>query len=206
MKKDLLTAIVIAVVASATFVGVTAMQSTYNTTNDGSTVIKLKGHLTVALKDEFGKIKDYREFDNIVVKNGQGLVGARFFGGNTTALTSATVSTANVIAIGNGTTAATNTQTILVTECSAAAGHVRQTGTVTTNEQGTGTPAIVTIQGTFGAGNCRNFSTATNPVSEAGLFDSTTLGGGNMFARQAFGAVNKGASDSLTVTWTITLS
>ncbi len=206
MKKDLLTAIVIAVVASATFVGVTAMQSTYNTTNDGSNVIKLKGHVSMVLKDEFGKIKDYREFDNVVVKNGQDLVGLRVFGSNSTM----SAATANFIAIGNNTAALTQgiTNTALGTECTGGGSYARQNPTTTpnlqTNVQGTSTSTKITIAGTFGAGNCSNANGSNQSITEAGLFNALT--GGNLFARQTFAAINKGPSDSLTVTWTVTLS
>ncbi len=203
MNKELLTTIVIAVVASATFTGILLMQKTYSTTENQPNLLKLKGHVTLMLKDQFGKVKDYREFDNVVVKNGQDLVGKVFFSGNSS-LTSPT--SPNNLAIGNSTTAASNTQTALGAECQANMAYTRQAGTVTDNLQGTSSSAKVTISGTFGAGNCKNGNGSAYAVSESGLFDSTTVGSGNMFARQQFSAINKGPSDSLTVTWTITLS
>jgi hypothetical protein len=57
-----------------------------------------------------------------------------------------------------------------------------------------------TIQyvGTWAAGD------GTGAIKEAGIFDAST--GGDMLARTKFSVVNKGVSDSMTITWTITVS
>ena len=44
----------------------------------------------------------------------------------------------------------------------------------------------------------------TGAITEAGIFNAST--GGDMFARTKFAVVNKGAADSMTITWTITVS
>ena len=44
----------------------------------------------------------------------------------------------------------------------------------------------------------------TGAITEAGLFDAASSG--DMLARTVFSVVNKGASDSITITWTITIS
>ena len=44
----------------------------------------------------------------------------------------------------------------------------------------------------------------TGGITEAGIFDAAT--GGDMLARTVFSIVNKGAADSMTITWTITVS
>jgi len=44
----------------------------------------------------------------------------------------------------------------------------------------------------------------TGAITEAGIFNAAT--GGDMFARTKFAVVNKGAADSMTITWTITVS
>ena len=56
--------------------------------------------------------------------------------------------------------------------------------------------AVVTHVSTFAAGN------ATGTITEAGIFDASTTG--NMWMSASFGAVTKGASDSLQITWTLT--
>jgi len=44
----------------------------------------------------------------------------------------------------------------------------------------------------------------TGAITEAGIFNASTAG--DMFARTKFAVVNKGALDSMTITWTITVS
>jgi len=56
----------------------------------------------------------------------------------------------------------------------------------------------ITFTTTFAAG------TGTGAVTEAGIFDAATSG--DMLARTKFAVVNKGASDSMTITWTVTIS
>lgn len=49
-----------------------------------------------------------------------------------------------------------------------------------------------------------NAGDGTGALTEAGLFSANS--GGTMLARTVFSAVNKGASDVLTITWTLTIS
>ena len=49
-----------------------------------------------------------------------------------------------------------------------------------------------------------NAGDGTGALTEAGLFSASS--GGTMNARTVFSAVNKGASDVLTITWTVTIS
>ncbi len=66
--------------------------------------------------------------------------------------------------------------------------------TLTTTSSGTS----ITYACTFAAG------TGTGAVTEAGIFDAASSG--DMLARTVFAVVNKGASDSMTITWTVTIS
>ena len=44
----------------------------------------------------------------------------------------------------------------------------------------------------------------TGAITEAGIFDAASAG--DMLARTVFSVVNKGADDSMTITWTVTVS
>jgi hypothetical protein len=46
--------------------------------------------------------------------------------------------------------------------------------------------------------------TGTGAIVEAGLFNASS--GGDMLCRTTFAVVNKGANDSITITWTVTVS
>lgn len=52
----------------------------------------------------------------------------------------------------------------------------------------------------FGAGQ------GTGAITEAGIFNSSSIGGGTMLCRVVFSQVNKAAGDSIAITWTVTIS
>jgi len=91
------------------------------------------------------------------------------------------------IAIGTGTTAAALGDTALQTEVARAA---YTTSSVSTN--------VVSLSNTFAAG------TGTGAITEAGVLNNATSGG-TLLSHVVFSAINKGASDTLTINWTITV-
>ena len=91
------------------------------------------------------------------------------------------------MAIGSGTTAAAAGNTALGTEL----GRVSLTSTTVSSN-------VVTYVATFAAG------TGTGAVTEAGIL--TASSGGTMLCRTVFSVVNKGSADSMTITWTVTVS
>jgi hypothetical protein len=62
--------------------------------------------------------------------------------------------------------------------------------TVTTNQ--------IAYVATFGVG------VGTGALTEAGIFNASTSG--TMLCRTVFAVINKGANDTMTITWTITIS
>jgi len=119
-----------------------------------------------------------QEIPNLVVTAGKNWVADRMNDANTVM---------THMAVGTGTTAADAADTGLETESARGA----LTSTTVTNN------AVAYVE-TFAAG------TATAALTEAGLFDAASSG--DMLARTVFSVVNKGANDSMTVTWTITVS
>ena len=91
------------------------------------------------------------------------------------------------MAIGTGTTSAAAGNTTLVTELDRNA----LTSTTVTN-------AAIAYVATYAAGD------GTGAITEAGLFNASS--GGDMLCRTVFSVVNKGSADSMTITWTITVS
>lgn len=120
-----------------------------------------------------------RDIDNLVVTAGKGYVASR--------IKDATATAMSHMAIGSGTGAAAAGNTALGTEL----GRVSLTSTNVS-------AAVVTYVGTFAAG------TGTGAVTEAGILNASSSG--TMLARTVFSVVNKGANDSMTVTWTVTVS
>jgi len=91
------------------------------------------------------------------------------------------------MALGTGTTAAAAGDTTLGTEIDR---NALTSTTVLTN--------TIAYACTWAAGD------GTGAITEAGIFDAVTAG--DMLARTVFSVVNKGAADSITITWTITIS
>ena len=93
------------------------------------------------------------------------------------------------MAIGTGTTAAAAGDTALGTQSAIVA---LTSTTVSTN--------TVQYVASFPAGT----PASAAAITEAGLFNAASSG--TMLARVVFDEVNKGTADSLTITWTVTIS
>jgi|TARA_B110000238_G_scaffold117807_1_gene127775 hypothetical protein len=138
--------------------------------------IKLTGALTITKN---GKVE--REVKNLVVTAGKGLVASR--------LSSNSASVIGYMAVGTGTTAAAAGDTTLVTELDRNALAV---------SGGSVSGAAITYAATWNAAD------GTGALTEAGLFNASS--GGTLFARTVFAVVNKGADDTVTISWTVTIS
>ena len=120
-----------------------------------------------------------QEIPNLVVTAGKNYVASR--------IKDATATAMSHMAIGTSSTAAAVGNTALGSE----AGRVSLTSTTVTNNE-------IAYVATFGPG------TGTGAIVEAGLLNASS--GGTMLCRTVFSVVNKGASDSMTITWTVTVS
>jgi len=176
------------------------MQDNHSSNGIQQEGMKTLGHLTLVAYASDGSIKAYRQTDNLVVNNGDNQTANKIFG---TALTttSATQNVFNSVAVGTGVAAPTTMQTALGTQ----AGH-KLSAAVTTPNPVHG-QAVLTA--TFGAGRITNSSVTA--ITESGIFDNTAgsnlvQNNTNMFARQTFSAINVGPTDSLQLTWTITIT
>jgi hypothetical protein len=145
--------------------------------------IKAKGLVSFLLVDQFGNIKQEEE-QNLVVTTGLSYLISRAKDATATAMSH--------IAVGTGTTAAATTQTALVGEVA------RVALTSTTQVTTTVTGDAIQYVATFPAGS------GTAALTEAGIFNSASVG--TMMARTVFAVINKGALDTLTITWKITIA
>mgnify|MGYP001401992172 FL=1 len=145
--------------------------------------LKLSGQLNIVLKDKAGNIKEQREEKNLVVNTGLAYIASR--------MKDTTKGAMSHMALGSGTTAAAATQTDLVTILGS------REALDSTTIAGTNNEKIVYVS-SFEAGD------GTGAVTEAGIFNAATSG--DMLCRTVFSVVNKAADDTMSVTWTITLS
>lgn len=140
---------------------------------------KASGKLNVVLKDSEGNIKQAIEVPNLVVNTGLAFIASRMKDTTDTAMSH--------MGIGTGTTAAAAGDTALGSQ----AARVALTSTTVTAN-------AIAYVASFGAG------TGTGAITEAGIFNASSAG--TMLCRTVFAVVNKGASDTLQITWTVTLS
>ena len=116
---------------------------------------------------------------NLVVDTGLDYIASRMKDATATAMTH--------MAVGSGTTVAAAGQTALVTEVA----RVALTSSTVTGES-------IAYVASYAAG------TGTGALTEAAILNAASAG--TMLCRTVFSVINKGAGDTMTVTWTITIS
>lgn len=136
----------------------------------------IKENVKIVLRGPDGKVKDVREIANTVTTAGKN-------GAADQILAAPSLNKPTHMAVGTG----TPTGTALGTETD------RNALTTKTRSN-----AVVTMVGDWAAGD------ATAAITEAGIFDAASVG--NMWCSQSFAVINKGASDTLQITWTLTFA
>ena len=142
--------------------------------------LKFAGRLNIVLTDKDGNIKETREETNLVVDAGLEFICDRMEG--------TTQAVMSHMAVGSDNTAPAAGDTDLG---SILGSREAIDSTTATNN------TIVYVCG-FEAGD------GTGAITEAGIFNAAT--GGTMLCRTTFAVVNKAADDTMTITWTITLT
>lgn len=143
--------------------------------------MKATGRLNIVVKDKDGNVKDQREETNLVVSTGLAFITSR--------MTDAADSVMSHMAIGTGTTAAAAGDSALGTEVH------REALDSTTDSSNT-----IAYVSSFEV----NEPSSAAAITEAGIFNASS--GGTMLCRTVFDAVNKDVNDTMTITWTITLT
>lgn len=138
--------------------------------------LKLTGKLSIAINDEVVK-----EVDNLVVTDGKEFVASR--------MKDTTAGAMSHMAIGTGSTAAAASDSALGSESA----RVALTSTTVSSN-------TITYVATFPA----NTPSSAAAITEAGLLNASSSG--TMLCRTVFDVVNKGTADSMTITWTVTVS
>jgi hypothetical protein len=139
----------------------------------------LHGEVRIVLRDSAGKVKAMRKVTNLVVTTGKNHVADQLSSSPGGAAMSH-------MAVGTGATAPAVGDTTLGTEIDRNA--------LTSRTDATN---VVTYVGDWAAGDATN-----SAIAEAGIFNAASSG--TMLARATFTAVNKTASDTLQITWTVT--
>jgi hypothetical protein len=143
--------------------------------------LKVTGRIKFDLFDASGVLKDHREINNVVVT-----VGKNFLA-NWLTLATQSDYFMRYIGLGTGVAAANASNTDLdIPLASRVAGTLTPSANVWQNIA------------SFGPG------VDTGAITESGIFSASSAG--TMFCRQTFAVINKGAGDSLQVTWQVTFA
>ena len=144
--------------------------------------LNMKGDLHIVLSNpETGD--QVVEVKNLVVNTGLAIIASRLFDASDNVMSH--------MSIGSGTVAAAGADAALGTELARVA--LTSTTIVTTNV----TNDAIQYVATFLPG------TGTGAVTEAGLLNASSSG--TMLCRTVFPVINKGAADTLTITWKVTI-
>lgn len=141
--------------------------------------LKAKGTLDIIVRGPDGSIKDEKKVENLIVDAGLDYIASRMSGTSENVMSH--------MAVGTGSTAAAGADTALGTELDR---NALTSTTVTDNS--------IAYVCSWSAGD------GTGSLTEAGIFNASSAG--TMLCRTVFGTVTKGADDSMTITWTITVS
>ena len=140
--------------------------------------IKVTGELKITVTKPDGNVHE-TVVPNIVVTDGKEYIASRMKDASATAMSH--------MAIGTGSTAAAAGDAALGNE----AGRVALTSTTVTSN-------AVAYVATFAAG------TGTGAITEAGILNASSSG--TLLCRTVFSVINKGAADTLGITWTVTVN
>lgn len=145
-------------------------------TNDS---LNLSGNLHIIKYDVNMNIVEERHVKNLVVTAGKNLIA--------TLVTGASSTTVGYMAVGTGSTAPAAADTTLGTE-------VARVALTTKNAANN----VMSFVGIFNPG------VGTGTLQEGGLF--TAASAGTMLCRSTFSSITKGVSDTVSITWTVTIS
>ena len=143
----------------------------------------VKGRLNIVLVGKDGAVKEERDIDNLVVNAGLAYIASRMIGTSKAVMSH--------MALGSSTTAPAAAQSNLISMLGA------REPIDSASIAGENANQVV-YTSSFEPGD------ATGAITEAGIFNAAS--GGDMLCRTTFAVVNKGADDTLTMTWTLTFS
>lgn len=144
--------------------------------------VKATGALSIQLIGFDGQVKKDLLIPNLVVTTGKNYIAQRM-------KETGRPSEMSHMAVGTNNTAALVADSTLGTEIGRVA--LATAGGVVSNN-------VVTYNATFLPG------TGTGAITEAGIFNASSSG--TMLCRTVFAVVNKGADDTMSITWTVTIS
>lgn len=166
----------------------------------------LMGHMEIIHTDANGNILSYQQTDNAIVNEGRNCTAMALFGaGSNTSCDDETPGPYNVVGIGNGSALTVDTTATALNGEITDNNMARANAVVTVSQVSAATassdPAVARISAVF-----TWQGETTNTVSQAGLFNQTTVANDSTFALKNFPSnVAMNTNDQLTVNWDITI-
>ena len=144
--------------------------------------IRIVGQLDIVLRDRRGRIKARRRVKNLVTTVGKSVIANRMLAGPS-------LGAMTHMAVGTGGTAPAVGDAQLAAEIA---------GSRTALTSATNATTVTTYVCAFGAG------VGTGALQEAGLFNAAAAG--QMQNRSTYTTITKDPTDSLSITWTVTIT
>ena len=155
--------------------------------SNSSEKTSMKGHIKIELFDNDGNIKQIVEKDNTFMAVGDAHVADQLETGSDEVKM-------GWMAVGTSSVAFATSGTVLGSEIDRNA----LNGSYPYQMSGAADNDVV-YKANWAAGD------ATGALTEAGIFNASVADAGIMLAASTFSVINKGASDTLTITWTVTV-
>jgi len=174
------------IVGSVATVNMAFLSDSESSANTLKSTAGLVGHITLTATDDEGNVVAYRQTDNVVINAADQCIAADIFGA--TAFGGCTDAAYTQVHIGTAVSSFTEGSADLGTFSKSTGGAISSTVAATALSG-----ASVTIQA--------DFIDVSATITEAALKNS----GGNVLALQNFSGIALGATDDLTIQWTVTI-
>jgi len=198
--------IILAAIVFAGIVGVSQGQGLFDLTDakpiTTTSSLGYLGHVTAIVKDSDGNIKSYHQVDNILMDGGRNCGIDLVFPITSVPITGSfnptTCRVVGFIAIGSSDTSPDPRQTNLDDKTENGNAAATLTGVIAAGVGGDESPRLI-LENTFTILAADSGET----IAEAALFDSSTEGLANMFARTLIGPFPVNTDDLVTVKWNL---
>lgn len=190
MKLQFAIVLGIILVGSIATVNMAFLQENDVSANSVKSTAGMLGHITLTATNEDGNVIAYRQLDNVIVNTGDDCIAQNLFGVSF----SCNTATAAYTTISIGTATAVHTEG----ESALSLYHATTGSTLGTPTSAIGTSgAFVTITAAF--------LNVSADIAEAALRNNALSASGDTLALNDFTVISLGATDDLTIDWTVTV-
>ena len=207
MNQYLQLTVILALVGGLALTNTTIFNESFAYTSTASAEKNMYGHFTVIAKDEFGNIKDYQEFDNVITDQGDACLGNLAFSATGASCSGGVIDTLAIADCNGAACAAVTDATTQFGDTSADCGDNAKVGATSTYTAVSGANKV-RLSATYATTDTGLSDPYT--AREAGILNSagaSCVAADQLFAIKVFtSAVTIAGTDTLTVNYDITFS